>query len=350
MQMNLRSLRLPGALMALLLGMILWTSASPAWAQQNPLMGGSAPAASDEAAPPNDGTDLAPPDSGAEAAPESEGLLHRVEGFIIKTQRDVNREINRRLVAVRDGHGMGVIWAGLSIAFLYGVFHALGPGHGKTVIVGYFLGRGGSIGRGMAMAGWVALSHVIGAIIIVLLVHIILSRSYVTPVEEVSWLRFVSYAAILAIGLFMLVSAIRHRGGHAHCHHGHDHHHDHDHEHDHAHVTAAKTGAIRRAEQRLLAIAAGFIPCSGAILILVFAFTNGIVLMGVLMALAIALGMGLTLAALGIASVIAHHQVASRVATSGAATMALSLVGPMIITLIGLLLLSGAILDPGAGF
>ena len=102
---------------------------------------------------------------------------------------------------------MGVIWAGLSIAFLYGVFHALGPGHGKTVIVGYFLGRGGSIGRGVAMAGWIALSHVVGAIVIVLLVHIILSHSYVTPVEEVSWLRFVSYAAILAIGLFMLVSA-----------------------------------------------------------------------------------------------------------------------------------------------
>jgi ABC-type nickel/cobalt efflux system permease component RcnA len=107
---------------------------------------------------------------------------------------------------------------------------------------------------------------------------------------------------------------------------------------------------IRRAEQRLLAVAAGFIPCSGAILILVFAFTNGIVLMGVLMALAIAIGMGLTLAALGIASVIAHRQVTSRIAAGGGAAMALSLLGPALITLIGLLLLSGAILDPGAGF
>jgi ABC-type nickel/cobalt efflux system permease component RcnA len=351
MQMSLRSPRLIGALMACLLAAIILAQAGAAWAQQNPLMGASAPAASDNAAPADDGATAARSNAGDEAAPESEGLLHRIEGFIIKTQRDVNREINRRLVAVRDGHGVGVVWAGLSIAFLYGVFHALGPGHGKTVIVGYFLGRGGSIGRGMAMAGWIAVSHVIGAIVIVLVAHIILSRSYVTPVEEVTWLRFVSYAAILAIGLVMLVSAIRGRGAHAHCHHhGDDDGQAHHHEHGATAKAAARTGAIRRAEQRLLAVAAGFIPCSGAILILVFAFTNGIVLMGVLMALAIAVGMGLTLAALGIASVVAHHQVTARIADGGGASLVLSLLGPALITLIGLLLLSGAILDPGAGF
>jgi ABC-type nickel/cobalt efflux system permease component RcnA len=329
----------------LLLSVIFLAPAGVARAQDNPLLGGTAPAADDGAMPADDGSSAVAPSTEEQAAPESEGLFHRIEGFIIRTQRDINREINRRLVAVRDGQGMGVIWAGLSIAFLYGVFHALGPGHGKTVIVGYFLGRGGSIGRGVAMAGWIALSHVIGAIVIVLLVHILLSRAYVTPVEEVTWLRFVSYAAIFAIGLFMLVSAIRHRGGHSHCHHHHGHTHDHAQE-----QSGKESGAIRRAEQRLLAVAAGFIPCSGAILILVFAFTNGIVLMGVLMAIAIALGMGLTLAALGIASVIAHHQVTMRVATGGAAGMALSLLGPAVITLIGLLLLIGAILDPTAPY
>jgi len=350
MQMNGRSWRPTAALLAMLLAVIFLGMPLTASAQDNPLLGSSAPAASDSAAPAPGSNAAALSAPSDEAAPESEGILHRVEGFIIKTQRDINREINRRLVAVRDGQGMGVIWAGLSIAFLYGVFHALGPGHGKTVIVGYFLGRGGGIGRGVAMAGWIALSHVVGAIVIVLIVHIILSNSYVTPVEEVTWLRFVSYAAILAIGLFMLVSAIRNRGSHAHCYHDLGHGHDREHDHDHDPAAAAKAGMIRRAEQRLLAVAAGFIPCSGAILILVFAFTNGIVLMGVLMALTIAIGMGLTLAALGIASVIAHHQVTSRIAVGGAASMALSLLGPALITLIGLLLLSGAILDPGAGF
>ncbi len=284
-------------------------------------------------------------DTGAAEGPATSadegGPLHRIEGFIIVTQRNVNREINRRLIALRDGHGPGVVFACLLIAFLYGVFHALGPGHGKTVIVGYFLGRGGSIGRGMAMAGWIALSHVIGAILIVGVAHYVLSHSLATPVEETLWLRLVSYGAILAIGLVMLTMALRDRhaiavvGAHGHVggHHGDRHHHAHSH----------SLRGLR--EQRFLAVAAGFIPCSGAILILVFAFTNGILLMGMLMALFIAIGMGLTLAALGIASVLAHRQVTARFAGGRAMETFLSLLGPLLITAIGAVLLSGALLD-----
>ena len=103
-------------------------------------------------------------------------------------------------------------------------------------------------------------------------------------------------------------------------------------------------------EQRLLAVAAGFIPCSGAILILIFAFTNGILVMGILMTLFIAIGMGLTLAALGIASVLAHHQVRLRFAGGNAMGLVFSLLGPLLITAIGALLLTGALLENSAGF
>jgi nickel/cobalt exporter len=303
--------------------------AGVAWAQQTPLFG-SAPASNDASGGASD--------SGPATSADEGGLLHRIEGFIIVTQRNVNREINRRLIAVRDGHGPGVVFAGLSIAFLYGVFHALGPGHGKTVIVGYFLGRGGSIARGVAMAGWIALSHVIGAILIVGFVHVVLSHSLATPVEETLWLRLVSYGSILAIGLVMLTMALRDRRAIAlACGHVHDHGHHHGHSHS--------LRGLR--EQRFLAVAAGFIPCSGAILILVFAFTNGLLLMGMLMALFIAIGMGLTLAALGIASLLAHHQVTARFAGGPTMEAFLNLLGPLLITAIGAVLLSGALLEGG---
>jgi nickel/cobalt transporter (NicO) family protein len=313
-------------LLGLLLGLWLLASGGLAMAQQNPLLGTPAPA---EAPPP---------------AASGAGPLHRLEALIIATQRDVNREIDRRLIAVRDGHGLGVILAGLVIAFLYGVFHALGPGHGKTVIVGYFLGRGGSIGRGVAMAGWIALSHVIGAVIIVTVAHFMLARSLATPVEETRWLQLVSYAAILAIGIAMLVNTLRQRrrGDVGLCRH-----HPLDRRHDHGRGSAHAPGALR--EQRLLAVAAGFIPCSGAILILVFAFTNGILMSGILMALAIALGMGITLALLGIASVVTRRQAALRLAGTEFAGIRgvdplLALLGPILISAIGALLLSGALL------
>jgi nickel/cobalt transporter (NicO) family protein len=313
------------ALIGMLVLMLALTGA--AQAQQAPLFG---------PAPASDNTSDNASGQGPATSANEGGLLHRIEGFIIVTQRNVNREINRRLIAVRDGHGPGVIFAGLLIAFLYGVFHALGPGHGKTVIMGYFLGRGGSIARGVAMAGWIALSHVIGAILIVGVVHYVLSHSMATPVEETLWLRLVSYGAILAIGLVMLTLALRDRHAIALAgDHGHGHHHGHSH-------------SLRGLhEQRLLAVAAGFIPCSGAILILVFAFTNGILLMGMLMALLIAVGMGMTLAALGIASVLAHRQVTGRFAGGRSMQTFLDLLGPLVITAIGLVLLSGAVLDSG---
>jgi nickel/cobalt transporter (NicO) family protein len=311
------------ALILFLLPLLLLLAAGRVEAQQNPLLGGG-----------GGGEESTPP------ATASPSLLHRLGGFIIATQRDVNREIDRRLVAIRDGQGAGVILAGLLIAFLYGIFHALGPGHGKTVIVGYFLGRGGSIRRGIAMASWIALSHVVGAVTVVVIVHAVLREIYITPVEEMLSLRLVSYGAILLIGLAMLAMAIRRRGGEARA----CHHHGHVHAHAHSHGPDTHSpGTDGTGEQRLLAIAAGFLPCSGAILILVFALTNGILLTGLAMTLFIALGMGLTLALLGIASVLAHRQIAGRLRGGGM----LALLGPILITGIGAILLAGALLDQG---
>ena len=243
----------------LLLPALLLLAVPRAEAQQNPFLGGQ-----------GDGGSA----SAESAAPARPGPLHRLQAFIIATQRDVNREINHSLVAIRDGQGAGVVLAGLVIAFLYGVFHALGPGHGKTVIVGYFLGRGGSIPRGIGMASWIALSHVVGAMAVVGILHLILSFSLVTPVEEMLSLRLVSYGAILLIGLVMLAATVRRhgRGSGAPCHHhGHGHHHSHDHAHGHGQVPRPGGGSR---EQHLLALAAGFLPCSGAVLILVFAFAK----------------------------------------------------------------------------
>jgi len=306
------------AFVPVLLLLLALFSPLPAAAQQNPLLGGQAPTSQEEA-----------------PAAADNGLVHRLEGFVIAAQAYFMRAIDRQLVAIRDGHGLPVILGGLAIAFLYGVFHALGPGHGKTIIVGYFLGRGGSVGRGLAMAGWISFSHIIGAIVIVGGAHFILSHSLLTPVEENWWLRLASYGAILAIGLFMLVRALAGRG------HMHTHAHGHDHAHDHAQV------ARRRREQRLLAVAAGFLPCSGAVLILLFAFGNGMLMIGVLMTLTIAVGMGLTLAALGIASLLTHRHAIARFGNSDRAVAILALLGPILISLIGAILFSGTLLARG---
>jgi ABC-type nickel/cobalt efflux system permease component RcnA len=82
-------------------------------------------------------------------------------------------------------------------------------------------------------------------------------------------------------------------------------------------------------------VSAGFVPCSGAILILTFAIANGILVSGLAMVAAIALGMALTLGGLGFTSMLVHHQVAFRMAGRGGAARSLGLIGPLLILLIG---------------
>jgi len=294
-------------------------------------------------------TNATPSSAETEASPVRPSWMRSVGVTVVMLQARINRAINGQLMAIKAGDQPWALWGGLLIGFLYGVFHALGPGHGKTVIVGYFLGRHAHPWRGVAMASWISLSHVIGAIVIVVVVHMILAESLASPVDEVDGLRVFSYAAILLIGIGMLVSALR--GGRAHAHspgHVHGHVHEHVHEHDHHHTHGAHCAHVpgSHREQGILGFAAGFIPCSGAILILVFALTNGIILSGIAMTLAIAVGMAITLSAMGVTSILIRHQLVLRLPQSTIASRAFSLTGPILVTLIGAVLLSGALLLP----
>ncbi len=262
------------------------------------------------------------------------GLWHSIGGFVVRAERDFSRELNGHMAAIRRGEGSAALLGGILAAFLYGVFHTLAVGHGKTVVVGYFLGHAARPAHGLGMAAWIAVSHVLGAVVVAFLAHWLLARMTLSPIEQNHWIRIVSFGAIALIGGWMLLGELRRlRGagpGHA-CAHDHGHHHGHDH------------GRQLRGKRRLLAVAAGFVPCTGAILILTFAFANGILLSGLLMVAAIALGMALTLAGLGLASMAAHRQVIARIGTGGVAARWLGLLGPALILLIGTLLCAAEI-------
>jgi ABC-type nickel/cobalt efflux system permease component RcnA len=255
------------------------------------------------------------------------GLLQRAGAFVIRAERDFSRELNSHMAAIRRGEGAAALLGGILAAFLYGVFHTLAVGHGKTVVVGYFLGNAARPAHGLAMASWIALSHVLGAVIVAFAAHWLLRQMTMSPIEQNHWVRMVSFGAIALIGAWMLVGEVRRlRGqgaGHA-CAHDHGHHH-HDHSHD------------NRGKRHLLAVAAGFVPCTGAILILTFAFANGILLSGLLMVGAIAVGMAATLAGIGLVSMAAHRQVTARFG-GGRTLRWLGIAGPALILCIGALL------------
>lgn len=302
-----------------------------------------------------------------EIATEDGGLWERWTEAIVAFQRRANTEVARHMNAIDSGKSLGAFFLGLAIAFAYGVFHAFGPGHGKFIIVSYFLGRDARVGRGIVMAIQVAIVHVIAAIVIVWLADITLQAGFGIGLAEVPGVRAASFLIIAAIGLYMLYQAFRaalgyinpsevghghshaqnhedaHREEHGHSHahsHGHSHHESHGHSQAHSHGHAEEASKV---ESGLMAVAAGIVPCPGAVLIMLYAVANDMIYPGFILVAAMSLGIGLTICSLGVGAIIARQTALRLVESDGAGSSGALLVrhgfnfgGAIIVTLIGL--------------
>jgi ABC-type nickel/cobalt efflux system permease component RcnA len=281
---------------------------------------------------------------GAAPAPEpATGPLAWVLRGIVEFQREANREIAAHMGKISAGEP-GALWIGLGLAFLYGVIHAAGPGHGKLVVVSYFLAQRARIARGLRMGAEIAFFHVVSAVIVVALADILLRQAFAGPPAEVLAVRLVSYGAILAIGLLMLRGALRRAAtGAAH---GHDLHHSHGHGHGHAHGHPADE--TRTTRQRLLSLAVGLVPCTGAVLVMLYALANDIVAAGALLVAAIGIGMALTMGGLGLFAVAFRGWVARPIEAGGPTWPghALAILGALAIAALGALLFYGAWSQP----
>jgi nickel/cobalt exporter len=267
--------------------------------------------------------------------PPPEGIV----GWIMAKQAEFYRGLSGALRAAKQD---GTAVLGLfGLSFLYGVFHAAGPGHGKAVISSYVVANEETWRRGVVLSFASALLQALVAVAIVGVAAALLNVTAKTMGEAVRWIEIVSYALIALIGLRLLwvkgrgfLAALRamtapqpamaaagnvmvevhdhhhhhdhhdhhhhdHHDHHHHHGHGHDHHDDHDH-HGHSHGPEPKDLAGPGGWQRGLAaiVAVGLRPCSGAILVLVFALAQGLFWAGVVSTFIMGIGTAITVAAI----------------------------------------------------
>ncbi len=191
---------------------------------------------------------------------------------------------------IKTGSPYAAAWTLMFLSFGYGVFHAAGPGHGKTVISAWLLATENELKRGIVIA---FLSSIIQAVVAILLVSVLLlvvASAGSTARDVAGFLESASYAMIGAMGLYLIWTALGPKAHHDHHdHHGHEHH-------DHAHVAEAKQvrGQWSLAKAFSLAFAVGIRPCTGAILVLILANALGIYWAGVTSTLVMAFGTFLT--------------------------------------------------------
>jgi ABC-type nickel/cobalt efflux system permease component RcnA len=243
--------------------------------------------------------------SGEVPPAESISLWQRGLGEVHELQRDLHR---RLAAAVRELKHGGIAAAGflMTICLLYGVFHAVGPGHGKAVISAYLLANESAVRRGVLLAFLASLVQGLSAVLLVGLLAVLLDMAGTAVRDSVAPLESASYLLVALVGGWLLWSSLR--GTHSHSH-------SHRHEHDggpggaaaaacsHGHLPApgpagAPGGTAAKAASLVLAV--GLRPCSGAVLVLLFALAHGVFGAGVAATFAMSLGTAATVSVLAV--------------------------------------------------
>ena len=285
------------------------------------------------------------------AAPNEPGLnLPRTGflGWISAQQQAFYLALEKSLAGLRDS------WTGFWVlgllSFLYGIFHAAGPGHGKVVISSYVLANEAQVRRGIFLSFLAAMMQSAVAIGFVLIAASLLGMTAMAMSDAANWIGIISYAMIAVLGLWLIarklfgwghnhrhdhddddslavqpalssrqalvrqrmgypdhalamggpqLTSFRTSGpdaygrlpGHAHYGHGHG---DEEHEHGHAHAVTADQIRGSWREQLGVVAAVGMRPCSGALIVLAFALSQGLLVAGIVAVILMGLGTAIT--------------------------------------------------------
>lgn len=252
--------RLLGILLLLSLGLPLLS------AQNNPFLKGSKP-------------------QQEQISQEELGFFDGLKAGLGQIQKKLNQETSRLLRQIKEEGNPLLFLLMLGLALLYGIIHALGPGHGKMVIISYTLAHPLKGRNTVLLSFFMILTHTLSALLIVTVLYLVFKMSYFGSFAgQKRIISLVSYGLISALGLFLIGRFLlerlsRHR------------------------EKAPRIFASPRAKMlELLSVALviGLVPCEGAIFILIFTAANQIYWLGILMSFVMAIGMAATVSAIAL--------------------------------------------------
>ena len=259
------------------------------------------------------------------AAQQSAGAFGGIFGWVLRTQQSMQRELATGVKNLKGDNAFAGAVMLAALSFLYGVVHAIGPGHGKMVISSYVVANEETVRRGVIISFIAAGLQALTAVALVGILAFALNASGLQINAWSNQLEMVSYALIAIVGAWLLATQLiaifrrwqesraaeahaSHAGhdhshgehGHHHHHHGHAHHHDHDEGEACRHIVDARELAGPFSWRKILAVvfSVGIRPCTGAILVLIFALTQGVFWAGVAATFAMAIGTAITVAVL----------------------------------------------------
>ncbi len=178
--------------------------------------------------------------------------------------------------ALRSAESSSAMLSFMAAAFLFGVVHAFMPGHGKSVLVSYHLGRQSRAVDGVITGTLLALTHVLIAVVLVLTGVMVISRSFAmggrAPAFEAA-----SGALVAIIGAFLIFRALK------------------------------QSPAANTTDGKTLAVVTGLIPCPLTTFILIYAIAQDRLATGLFAVAAMATGIVVTIVGFAVTAVLARQ-------------------------------------------
>lgn len=195
-------------------------------------------------------------------------------GFMVEKQLEFREIMGNKMTEIKNGGEGSILWGILGLAFIYGMLHAAGPGHRKTVIFSIFLSRKAKWYEPFLAAFLSAAVHGGTAFLLVLIFQFIFNRILSVQVNRVSsYLEGISYILLMAVCLWFIIRETLEIIG------------------------FRKTRKENTSHKGLYTtlIAASFFPCPGVIMIMTFSAALGVLSIGVLSIITLSAGMGITI-------------------------------------------------------
>lgn len=321
-----------------------------------------------------DSSKLLVPHKNADGTTRTTAFTESPVRWLADQQRAYSTSISNALKGVRGENAARAAWTLLLLSFAYGVLHAAGPGHGKTVVSAWLLATESDLHRGIIIA---LISSMIQAAVAVGLVGgvlLFMAGAAATARQAAGLMESASYAMIAGLGLYLIWTAFRQvissrapqqalaagapvatnadfssfqpmANPHVHqtaeeaaaCGCGHPH----------LPTAAEVRGEWSWSKALGMSLAIGIRPCSGAIVMLLLSYTIGLFAVGVASAFAMAFGTFLTVSAIAALSVYARKLALRLAGGNGRSLMTLSLTlrfaGGLVIAAFGAILFAASL-------
>ena len=198
---------------------------------------------------------------------------------LVMWQYELNRYISSTIRSLNDENNISVSLTILAIAFLYGLIHAAGPGHGKALVAFYFTSNKSDYKKAFKMGYMISIIHAISALIFTFGIFYILKTMFRKNFNDFSTVTMqISAVMIMLVGIYLIYEAFINR-------------------------KSKEEVQKQNKSEYAVAFSAGIVPCPGVMTIVLFCIMLNHYILGILAALAMSIGMGLTISLAGILSI-----------------------------------------------